>query len=322
MRILVASKIAPEALATLRQDHEVVLAVGGSESELTEAIRDCDALLFRSGVQISRAVLDAADRLSLIVRAGSGYDNIELESVIERGIRFVRVPGPGAKAVAELSFMMMLALARRLFWADSQWRQGHWVKPDANGRLLTGRVLGVVGAGNIGSRVGDLGVAWGMDVVGTVEHPSAQTEENLSRRGIVMTDLDSVLNKSDFVSIHVPLQESTRNLIDSAAINAMKDDAYLINLSRGGVVDEIALRSALLEGRLAGAALDVHALEGEGNISGLADLDNVILTPHIGASTVDSQREIGDIILRTIDEAIESPPNLIPNTKDIRVISA
>jgi phosphoglycerate dehydrogenase-like enzyme len=322
MKILFASSIDPETIETLAVDHEVVRAFGASESALIEAIAGCDVLVFRSGVDISAAVLSAAESLSLIVRAGSGYDNIDLEPVRRRGIRFIRIPGPGAKAVAELSFAMMLALARDLFWADSSWRAGRWVKSQARGRLLTGRVLGIVGAGNIGSRVGELGAAWGMKVLGCVEHPGPGVEASLARKGVELVGLPEVLSRSDFVSVHVPLQDSTRNLIDAAALAAMKRGSYLVTLARGGVVDEVALRHALESLHLAGAGLDVHAVEGDGNVPALAGLPNVILTPHIGASTIDSQHEIGSILLGCIQQAIDDPPALIPGVEDFAIIGA
>lgn len=322
MKILFASSIDPETIERLANDHEVVRAVGVSEAALIDAIAGCDALVFRSGVNISAAVLDAAGSLSLIVRAGSGFDNIDLEPVRRRGIRFIRIPGPGAKAVAELSFAMMLALARDLFWADSSWRAGHWVKSQAQGRLLTGRVLGIVGAGNIGSRVGELGAAWGMKVLGCVEHPGPGVEASLARRGVELVGLPEVLSRSDFVSVHVPLQDSTRHLIDATALDGMKRGSYLVTLARGGVVDEVALRQAIESGHLAGAGLDVHALEGDGNIPPLAGFPNVILTPHIGASTVDSQHEIGAILLDCIQQAIDDPPRLIPGVEDFSIIGA
>jgi D-3-phosphoglycerate dehydrogenase len=242
--------------------------------------------------------------------------------VRRRGIRFIRIPGPGAKAVAELSFAMMLALARDLFWADSSWRAGRWVKSQARGRLLTGRVLGIVGAGNIGSRVGELGAAWGMTVLGCVEHPGPGVEAALARRGVQLVGMPEVLSRSDFVSVHVPLQESTRSLIDADAMASMKRGSYLVTLARGGVVDEVALRQALESGHLAGAGLDVHAVEGDGNVSPLAGFPNVILTPHIGASTVDSQREIGAILIACIQQAIDDPPRLAPGVEDFSVIGA
>ncbi len=322
MKILLASSIAPEAIDRLRSRHEVVSAFGAPEPDLVEAIEGCHALVFRSGVEITAPVLEAGTSLRLVIRAGSGYDNIDLAPVVERGIRFIRVPGPGAKAVAELAFAHMLALARDLFWADREWRAGNWVKSAARGRLLTGRTLGVVGAGNIGTRVGSMGAAWGMRVLGCVEHPTQAAAERLAGRGIELSDLDRVLEESDFVSVHTPLHESTRNLIDAAALARMKQGSYLVTLARGGVVDEEALREALVSGRLAGAALDVHSREGNGKISHLADLPNVILTPHIGASTIDSQAEIGEIIVACIEDAATTPPELVAGREDFVVVGA
>ncbi|HVR32922.1 MAG TPA: NAD(P)-dependent oxidoreductase [Acidimicrobiia bacterium] len=300
MKILIASSIAQSALDELATAHDLVYAVGASEADLAQAITGCDALVFRSGVDITATVLDHAGSLRLIVRAGSGYDNIDLDRLAEMRLRFVRIPGPGAKAVAELAFALMLGLARQVRWADREWRAGRWVKSQAQGRLLTGRSLGIVGAGNIGSRTGALGAAWGMSVTGCVELPAPSIEEALSRRGIRLAGFDQVMSESDFVSIHVPLQDSTRNLIDARVIGSMRPGSILVNLSRGGVVDELALRDALLSGHIAGAGLDVHSAEGNGRISPLADLENVVLTPHIGASTSDSQEEIGRMIVKCL----------------------
>jgi len=301
VKILVASRIDPGAEARLRAHHDVACAFGAPEAELCRAIADRDALVFRSGVKISAAVIDAAPRLRLIVRGGSGLDNIDLAAVERRGIRFERIPGPGARAVAEMAFALMLALARNLVRADRLMRQGRFAKPEMTGYLLHGKTLGVVGAGNIGSKVGQLGVAWGMQVLGCTENGGEREERRLTALGIRRTTLDEVLGSSDFVSVHVPLQDSTRQLIDDAAFARMRRGAILVNLARGGVVDEAALARALESGQLAGAGLDVHEREGDGAVSPLARFDNVVLTPHIGANTHDTQREIGDVIVRTID---------------------
>ena len=311
MKILIASAIDPETIAALEQDHDVMCAFDATESELIEVISDREALIFRSGVQITAAVMAAAPDLELIIRAGSGFDNIDLEYLASRIVRFVRIPGPGAKAVAELSFAMMLSLARRLRWADSEWRAGNWVKREAGGLLLTGKTLGIVGAGNIGRRTGRLGAAWGMRVLGCVEHPGDMVATHLAEEGIELASFDEVLDASDFVSVHVPLKDSTRGLFGAEEFTRMKTGSILVNLSRGGVVDEVALRQALVSGKLAAAGLDVHAVEGNGHRSALADLDNVLLTPHIGASTVDSQREIGLIMITTVAKAEVDPPTAL-----------
>ena len=169
-------------------------------------------------------------------------------------------------------------------------------------RIGTANVKCEIGAGNIGSRVGRLGGAWGMTVVGCVKHPSPERSKQLEKIGIRLEKFDEVISSSDFISIHVPLDDSTRNLINGETFSHMKCGAFLVNLARGGVVDERALHKTLTDdGILRGAALDVHENEGEGKISLLADLPNVILTPHIGAQAVDSQREIGERIIETVD---------------------
>jgi D-3-phosphoglycerate dehydrogenase / 2-oxoglutarate reductase len=300
MKILIASPIDESAITRLAADHEVRRA--GDGAELAELMRDGEVLVFRSGVSITAELLQAAVRLRLIIRAGSGTDNIDLAAVQSRGIHFERIPEPGAKAVAEMSFALMLALARNLLGADHSWRAGRWLKHELAGVGLSGKVLGVYGAGAIGSRVGALGAAWGMEVLGCVEHPSLVSRDRLAALGIQLVDGDEVLARADFLSIHVPLTTRTRNLFDRSALAQMQPGGFLVNLARGGVVDEQALRDALLSGHLRGTALDVHEHEGEGTVSPLADLPNVILTPHIGASTVDAQAEIGQRVVDVVEK--------------------
>ncbi len=300
MKVLIVSSIYPDTIDELRKDHDVVCAFNANDAEFKEAIVDREVVIMRSGVQLSADVMKCAPGLKLILRAGSGFDNIDVNHVDEVGLRLIRIPGPGAKAVAEMSFAFMLALARNILEADRLTRQGHWAKHQLTGELLTGKRLGIVGAGNIGTRVGQLGVAWGMEAIGCVEPATPEEAARLQAEGIRMTDFEEVISTSDFISIHVPLSEQTRNLVDAEELAMMKEGAYLVNLARGGVVNEQALHNALTSGHLAGAGVDVHVNEGEGKISPLANLPNVILTPHIGAGTIDSQREIGEIIIETV----------------------
>jgi D-3-phosphoglycerate dehydrogenase len=301
MRILIASQIAPDALATLQARHDVRTAIGASEADLAAAAVDREAIVFRSGVSIGPGVLAAPD-LRLLVRAGSGLDNLDLGTVRERGIELVRIPGPGAQAVAELTFGLMLALARSIVLADHHLRNAHWVKSELVGYNLRGKRLGVVGLGSIGTRVATLGLAWGMRPIGVVAHPSAERARSFAGQGVDLADLDRVLEESDFISLHVPLNEATRGMIGAEQLARVKPGAFLVNIARGGVVDEAALLRALQPGgRLRGAALDVHVAEGEGKRSPLADLPNVVLTPHIGAQTIDAQEEIGREVVAIID---------------------
>lgn len=297
MKILIASSIDPLAISELEEVHEVVCAFGAGEEELVEKIQGADVLVFRSGVQINARVLEAgAPHLRLLLRAGSGTDNIDLDYVARHGLQLERIPGPGAKAVAELAFALMLGVSRNVRRADGLLREGVWAKNQMTGYLLTGKTLGIVGAGNIGALVGKMGHAWGMRVIGCVGEPCPQQEARLAQQGIQLKSFKEVLSEADFVSVHVPREKSTLGLFDAEAIAGMKKGAYLVNLARGGVVDELAVRDALQSGQLGGAGFDVHANEGAEFSSPLAEFDNVILTPHIGASTHDSQREIGEII--------------------------
>ena len=301
MRLLLASQIDGDAEGQLRRRHDVVRAIGATEPELAERARDRHAIVFRSGVSIGPSVLEAPE-LRLLVRAGSGLDNLDMETVTARGIELRRIPGPGAQAVAEMTFAHMLGLARQLLYADRLLRDGHWAKGKLDAYNLAGKTLGIVGLGSIGTRVAELGAAWGMSVVGCVENPSEGRQRAYAAKGIdLMPDCGAVLEVADFVTVHVPLDDDTRGLIGAAELARMKPTAFLVNIARGGVVDEDALLEALQQGRLAGAGLDVHVREGEGEISPLAKLPNVILTPHIGAATVDAQREIGRIVVDIVD---------------------
>jgi D-3-phosphoglycerate dehydrogenase / 2-oxoglutarate reductase len=297
VRILVISPVHDDALKELQAHYEVTQALNPDQDDLAALVQDVEVLVMRSGVLVDEEVLRNARQLKLIVRAGSGTDNIDTTATRRRGVRVVTIPGPGAKAVSEMAFALMLSLARNVLEADRSLREGRWRKHEMTGRSLGGKTLGVLGAGNIGSRVGRLGVAWGMTVLGTVEKPATQVLENLEQQGIRGVPMEELLRRSDYLSVHVPLNGSTRGLLGEDALAGMQPTAYLINLARGGVVDEHALYDALVEGRLAGAALDVHAEEGEGKISPLAALPNVVLTPHIGAGTLETQQEIGDRIL-------------------------
>lgn len=307
MKLLVASPIDPDALHHLQTRHDVITAYGAPEDELRRLAADRQILIFRSGVEVTRSVMENAPELRMLVRAGSGLDNLDIAYTQSRGIALERIPGPGARAVAEMTFALMLALARRIVEADTLLRQGRWAKSELTGQLLQGKTLGIVGLGNIGGQVARLGLAWNMSVIGCVDQPSSERGSAFSVAGIVLANCDEVVAQADFLTVHVPLQESTRNLIDAATIARMKRGAFLINVARGGVVDENALYEDLLgNNHLAGAALDVHVREGEGKISPLASLSNIVLTPHIGAATVDSQRQIGEEVVRIIDEATRS----------------
>jgi D-3-phosphoglycerate dehydrogenase len=304
VKLLLASPISPDAIDHLRSLHDVVTAFDSTEP-LSTLARDRQAIIVRSGVTLSADVLAAAPDLELIVRAGSGMDNIDLDHAAARSIRVVRVPGPSAQAVAELTFGLILTLSRKIALADALIRRGHWPKRQLGGYLMHGKVLGVIGAGRIGGRVAELGAVWGMRPIGCVKEGDLVATERLRARGIERGDFDTVVSEADVVSVHTPLADDTRGLIDAVVLGKMKPGSLLINTSRGGVVDEDALYDALRSGHLAGAALDVHEQEGEGVVPRLAEFDNVVMTPHIGGMALESQAIIGRRVIELIDAYVQ-----------------
>lgn len=311
MNVVAASPIDADALTRLEQAHDVTVAWHLDAEGLHEVMAPAEALLVRSGVDVDSRLLDAAPRLRLVVRAGSGTDNLDLSELHARGIRLERVPGPGADAVAEMTFALILALLRQVVAADRSVRQGQWRKHELTGRSLSGKTLGIVGAGTIGTRVGRLGAAWGMQPLGCVGVPGPAAANRLGEAGIRLTTLDEVVARADILTVHVPLTPATHHLVDRELLARMRSGVYIVTLARGGVVDEQALRASLLAGHVAGAGLDVHACEGAGMRSPLADLDNVVLTPHIGAGTHEAQQAIGDQIVDLL-EATDPIPQTTP----------
>jgi phosphoglycerate dehydrogenase-like enzyme len=302
MRILIASPVDQDAISRLQKDHDVICELEARDEALRSLVKDREVIVFRSGLNISRSIMESAPSLKLLVRAGSGLDNVDLGYLNERRIRLSRIPEPAAQAVAELTFALMLALARKIREADRSLQQGHWAKHEFIGNLLRGKILGVIGAGNIGTRVGQLGAALDMESIGCVEYPSPERAAQFRKKSIVLTNFDEVISRADFVSIHVPLKESTYNLVDARVLARMKPGSFLLSMARGRVLDEQALYKELVDGcRLRGAALDVHNEEAEGKISPLAGLPNVFLTPHIGSMTIDTQREIGRRVVEVIN---------------------
>jgi D-3-phosphoglycerate dehydrogenase len=302
MKILLASPIDPDAVAVLERRYDVTHALKAEPSGLMDLVMDREAVVLRSGVQLTSEVMEAAPDLRLVLRAGSGLDNIDLGYAARHGIRVVRIPGMSAPPVAEFTFALLLSLARKVNLADRLLREGHWPKPELGGVLLHGKTLGILGAGNIGGLVGQMGAAWGMRVLGSVAAPNDSIAQNLLGRGITLTDSERVVREADFLCLHVPLDETTRHMIGAAQLAQMRPGSMLINVSRGGVVDEAALYDSLTSGgNVVGAALDVHEAEGEGTISRFAELDNVVLTPHIGAMALDTQRLIGERVVQLLD---------------------
>jgi len=304
LNILIASSISSYAIEKLSEKHDVICAYNAPEEKLISLIPDRDVIIFRSGVNISERVMKAGPNLKFLICAEAGLDSLDVSYAIKRGLLLKRITEPGSKAVAELNFAFMLLLSRNLLYADKEWRQGRWANREYTGYLLRGKVLGVIGAGNIGSLIGQMGSFWGMKVLCTVANQQYTTEieADLISKGIRLTTFEDVVRNADYLSVHIPLTESTRNLINKKVLKMMKPGSYLINLASGGVVNEKDLLEELTKGtRLRGAALDVQEYESEDEISPFASLPNVILTPNISEQTVDSQKEIGESVLEAVE---------------------
>jgi D-3-phosphoglycerate dehydrogenase / 2-oxoglutarate reductase len=261
--------------------------------QIKERISNFDIVIVRSRTTITKEMIDKADKCKIIARVGVGLDNVDQEAAKARNIRVINAVEGAMNAVAELVLGLMLSLARQTARGDRSIRNGQWLKNELKGTELRGKYLGIIGLGNIGKRLGRLARALNMNIIGYDVIPI--DEEFAKEVGLMKADLDTLLQSSDYISIHVPLLDSTYHLINAQKISTMKKTAKIINTSRGGVVDEDALYDALKNDLLGGAALDVFEKEPAiGNK--LAELDNVILTPHIGAQTKEAQSLAANII--------------------------
>jgi len=303
MRVLVTDKVAGPALAALLADErfEVVQVDDSSTPEFTEALATARGLIVRSATKVRAAMLDKAPKLEVVGRAGVGVDNIDLDAATERGVAVLNAPAGNTVSAAELTMALILAMVRRVAEADASVRRGEWARSKFKGVELRGRTLGLVGAGRIGGEVAKRCRAFGMDVIA---YDPYLTDERAAELQVERVDLDRVLEKGDVISMHVPLTDDTRGMIGTEALSRMKKGAFLVNVARGGVVDEAALAEALASGRLAGAALDVFGNEPLEEASPLRGTDKLILTPHLGASTEEAQELVASEIAEAVRAAL------------------
>jgi len=256
-----------------------------TKEDLLSRVENYDALVIRSRTKVDAEVLDRGTRLKIIARSGSGVDNIDLRAANARGVEVVSSPEALVEAVAEHVIGLMLTLARSIPAADAAMKEGRWEKERFVGIELRGKTLGIAGLGRIGKRVAEIARVIGMSLVAydVVEVP----QETLASMGCRMVDLDTLFASSDFITLHIPLTTESRHMVDSRRLSLMKRNAFLINTSRGEVIDEGALERALRAGEIGGAALDVF--ENEPPRSDIATAPNLIATPHIGGQTKDAQ---------------------------------
>jgi D-3-phosphoglycerate dehydrogenase len=265
---------------------------GISREELLQVAGEYEAFIVRSRTKIDREVLDKATRLRLVARPGTGLDNVDVEYAKSKGVQVVNSPESLVEAVAEHVTLLMLALSRKLVPADASTKQGKWEKNALIGKELKGKVLGIVGLGRIGRRIAEIARTLGMSVIiyDVITIPPDVIEKLQCR----VVNLEEVFSEADFVTLHVPMTNETRHLVDAGRLAKMKKGAFLVNTSRGGVVDEAALCAALRGGVIAGAALDVF--EKEPPSGEILSAPNAILTPHIGGQTEEAQVDAITII--------------------------
>lgn len=287
-RVLVTDAVALSGLQPLvaSDAFDVVSIDDSGGAEFESALAGAEALIVRSATKVTREMFSLAPHLKAVGRAGVGLDNIDIPAASERGIAVFNAPGGNTIAAAELTMALLIAVARKVPAAEASLREGNWDRAAFKGVELRAKTLGLIGAGRIGSEVAMRCKAFEMDVIAYDPYLSPTRADEL---GIEMVAWEEVLERGDFISIHVPLTEETRGIIGPDALSKMKPTAFVVNASRGGVVDESALAKALHNSVIAGAALDVYETEPLPADSPLRDAPNLVLTPHLGASTAEAQ---------------------------------
>ena len=285
MKVLVSDPLSEEGTSKLQEHFTVDISIGLSEDELIEKIKDADALVIRSGTQVTKAVIDAAEKLKIIGRAGVGVDNIDIDAATQKGIIVVNAPEGNMLSAAEHTIAMMMALSRNIPQANASLKSRKWERKKFMGTEVNGKILGVIGLGRIGTEVAKR--AQGLEMTILAYDPFI-SEERAKELGVELATINEIAERADFITVHTPLIKETRNIIDAEQFAVMKDGVRIINCARGGIINEEALADAVKSGKVAGAALDVFVNEPPFD-SPLMDLDNVIMTPHLGASTEEAQ---------------------------------
>ena len=303
-KVLITDGLDESGQSILRASAKTDDKNGISADDLLQAIPDYDGLVVRGMTKVTDSVMDAASRLKVIGRAGVGVDNIDLEAAQKHNITVVNAPMSTSLAVAELTFGLLLALAREIPRADAAMKQGQWLKKELEGVELNGKTLGLVGYGRIGVEVGKRAAAFGMNVIA---YDPLISEDDIMQRGAEPVSIQDLYAWSDFISLHLPLNVQTRDMIGPLAFSEMKDGVRIVCAARGGIIDESALVNALNSGKVAGAALDVFSQEPPGLTEAVSH-PRVIATPHIGAQTAQAQSRAAQDIANEVLAALQNKP--------------
>lgn len=314
MKILVADSIASSAITTLKRDFDVI-EQHYSPDDLINEIGNFHAVIVRSATKIPRDVIENGKLLKVIGRAGVGVDNIDVKAATEKGVYVVNSPRASTTSVAELTVAYFLALSRRLVHSTNETRTGKWPKKQMIGTELFGKTLGLVGCGRIGAEVVKRAQAFGMKCL--VYDPYLPSDILAKIGAENINNLDDLLQRSDFITIHAWLTDETRGMISTKEFDLMKSSVYLVNCARGGIVDEDALYMAMTKGKIAGAALDVFSIE-PAKENKLFELDKIYVSPHIAASTIEAQERAGQITAEQVRMVLRGKkPEFSVNAKDL-----
>ncbi|MFP4260682.1 MAG: phosphoglycerate dehydrogenase [Opitutales bacterium] len=304
MKILVADRISPIGVDLFKAEDgfEVIEAYGSSPEQILELAKDVDAIAVRSDTKITSEVIAAAPNLKVVGRAGVGVDNIDIEAATDRGVIVMNTPTGNTIATAELTFTHMLAGTRPIVQAGASMREGRWDRKKLTGSELNQKKLGVLGLGRIGAEVAKRAMAFQMDVLA---YDPYLTESRAKTLGVKQATLDEVIEQADYITVHMPLTKDTKHMLDQGAFKRMKDGVRVFNCARGGIIDESALIEALESGKVAAAGLDVYEDEPPAEDSPLRRIPNLVLTPHLGASTVEAQENVGIDVARQMIDALK-----------------
>jgi D-3-phosphoglycerate dehydrogenase len=319
MKVLVADKISPKGVAYLRAQPglEVVEAYGSSPEKVLELVKDVHAIAVRSETKITAAVFAAAPLLKVVGRAGVGVDNVDVEAATERGVVVMNTPAGNTIATAELTFTHILCGARPVPQAAASMKRGEWDRKSFSGIELFKKTLGIVGLGRIGGEVAKRAQAFGMRVLAYDPYLAPSRAKAMQVEGVT---LDELLKQSDYITVHMPLTDDTKYMIDEAAFEKCKKGLRIFNCARGGIIKEAALVAALKAGKVAAAGLDVYEDEPLAKDSELRALPNVTLTPHLGASTAEAQESVGIEIAEQIADVLNG--GVIRNAVNVPSIDA
>ena len=309
--VLIAEELSPATVEALGPDFEIRACDGADRSQLLPAIADVDAILIRSATKIDAEALAAAKKLKVVARAGVGLDNVDVKAATKAGVMVVNAPTSNIVSAAELAIALLLSTARHVPQAHESLKGGAWKRSKYTGIELFEKTIGVVGLGRIGVLVAQRLQAFGTTIIAYDPYISSARAGQL---GVRLVGLDELLAESDFITVHLPKTPETIGLIGEEALHKVKPTVRIVNAARGGIVDEAALYSALKEGRVAGAGLDVYGKE-PCTDSPLFELDNVVVTPHLGASTDEAQEKAGIAVARSVRLALDG--ELVPDAVNV-----